>query len=90
LFPKEHGAYGQLLFPIATAFAVGRISLAGLALAGAGACAFIAHEPLLVLIGRRGPRVARDQRSRALRWLAVFAGAALVSGGLAAAFVPGR
>jgi YwiC-like protein len=88
LFPKEHGAYGQLLFPIATAFAIGRITLPGLALAGAGICAFIAHEPLLVLIGRRGPRAAREQGSRALRWATAFAGAALILGVLAAAFLP--
>jgi len=77
VFPKEHGAYGQLLFPLLTALAIGRRTPAALMLAGAAICAFIAHEPLLVLLGQRGPRAAREQRSRALTWFAVAAIAAL-------------
>jgi YwiC-like protein len=86
MFPKEHGAYGQLLFPIGTAFAVGGISWSAAALAAAAVCAFLAHEPLLVLIGQRGPRARRELRARAWRWFgatagagALFAAAALVT-----------
>ena len=88
MFPKEHGAYGQLLFPIATAVAIGRFTPAAVALALASVCAFIAHEPLLVLLGQRGPRAARDQRGQAWWWLAAFAAAALFFGAMAVATVP--
>jgi hypothetical protein len=81
VFPKEHGAYGQLLFPLLTAIAIGRRTPAALLLAGAAICAFVAHEPLLVLLGQRGPRAAREQRSRAVAW---FAAAAVGAIGLAA------
>jgi YwiC-like protein len=73
VFPKEHGAYGQLLFPLLTALAVGRRTPAALLLCGAAVLAFVAHEPLLVLLGQRGPRAAREQRSRATAWFAVSA-----------------
>jgi uncharacterized membrane protein HdeD (DUF308 family) len=85
MFPKEHGAYGQLLFPIATAFAIGGFSWSALALAAAAVCAFVAHEPLLVLIGQRGPRAQRELRLRAWRWLAGVGGAALIAGVVAVA-----
>jgi hypothetical protein len=78
VFPKEHGAYGQLLFPLLTALAIGRRTPAALLLAGAAICAFVAHEPLLVLLGQRGPRAAREQRSRAIAWFAVAAVGAIV------------
>ena len=78
MFPKEHGAYGQLLFPLLTALAVGRRTPAALLLAGAALCAFVAHEPLLVLLGQRGPRAAREQRSRAVVWFAIAGVAAVV------------
>jgi hypothetical protein len=76
MFPKEHGAYGQLLFPIATAFVIGHFSWSAAALALAAVCTFIAHEPLLVLLGQRGPRAQRELRGRAWRWLAAWGSAA--------------
>jgi len=48
-------------------------------------CAFLAHEPLLVLLGQRGARAAREQRTQAWRWFATSAFAAAVCG--AGAFV---
>jgi hypothetical protein len=71
MFPKEHGAYGQLLFPLITALAVGRPGAAAFAFAAAALFAFLAHEPLLVLLGQRGPRARQDAGPRALRWFAV-------------------
>jgi hypothetical protein len=62
--------------PLATALAIGRPGLAALTWAGAVACAFLAHEPLLVLLGRRGVRAARSERARAWRWLAAYAAGA--------------
>lgn len=88
MFPKEHGAYGQLLFPIATTLAIGHVRLPAVALALAACAAFIAHEPLLVLIGQRGPRAARDQRGRAWRWFGVSATASVVFGIIAVTTSP--
>jgi hypothetical protein len=85
MWPKEHGAYGQLLFPLGTALAVGRPGGAALLLALSALCAFFAHEPLVVLLGQRGPRAARDQRARAMRWLGSFAAASTLCGATAIA-----
>lgn len=79
MLPKEHGAYGQLLFPIVTALGVGRPGAAAWLLAAAAICAFLAHEPLLVLLGQRGARAAREQRRLASVSFGFFAVAAAVS-----------
>jgi len=49
MFPKEHGAYGQLLFPLATSLLVAGVTGAALLTAVAACAAFLSHEPLLVL-----------------------------------------
>jgi len=87
MFPREHGAYGQLLLPLVTALAIGRPGAAALALALAIGAAFLAHEPLLVLLGQRGGRAARDQRWPAWRWFTAFGAIAVALGGAAAAMV---
>lgn len=78
MFPREHGAYGQLLFPLVTALAIARPGASAFALAGAAIATFIAHEPLLVLLGQRGARAARAERRRALAWFGGFGVAAVV------------
>jgi hypothetical protein len=83
LFPKEHGAYGQVLFPLIAAFAVAGHSTAGVLLAAAVAAGFLAHEPALVLLGHRGPRAKRELRRRALGWLACWALTGAASGVIA-------
>jgi hypothetical protein len=80
MFPKEHGAYGQLLFPIATALVIGKPGVAALTLVSAALCAFLAHEPLLVLIGERGVRAAREHRAEAWRWFGACVALSAVSG----------
>ncbi len=73
LAPKEHGAYGQLGIPLLTALSMGSPTpVAGLLLA-ASVAAFLLHEPVLVLLGRRGGRAAREHGPRARRWLVVSA-----------------
>src|SRR5205823_6340503 len=72
LLPKEHGAYGQLLFPLITAMAVGRPGVAAWSFAAAAVCAFLAHEPLLLLLGQRGPCARRERQDDAVRWFAAF------------------
>src|SRR5262245_28487506 len=69
MLPREHGAYGQLLFPLVTALAVGWPTVAAYGLAVAGIALFVAHEPLLVVMGQRGVRAEREQTRRAWRWL---------------------
>ena len=88
MLPREHGAYGQLLFPLATALALGLPGLGALLLSAGAVCAFLAHEPLLVLIGQRGARAARDQRAQAWRWFACSGSAAALCGAGALAALP--
>ncbi|MFO0559899.1 MAG: YwiC-like family protein [Polyangiales bacterium] len=77
LLPKEHGAWPQLLLPLATAL-LARPSLASGLVACAAVAAFFAHEPVLVLRGLRGKGALDRERPRALRWL-ICATAAAVS-----------
>jgi hypothetical protein len=80
VLPKEHGAYGQLLFPLGTALALGQPGIGAVLVTVAAVSAFLAHEPLLVLLGQRGPRAARDERERARRWFASSAVVAALCG----------
>lgn len=89
MLPKEHGAYGQLLFPLVTAAAMGRPTLAAVALIITATATFLAHEPLIVLAGARGPRARRDDGARARRWLMAVAAIALVGGLTALTTMPG-
>jgi hypothetical protein len=80
MIPREHGAYAELLFPMATVFLGGAPSGSTWLLAiGATAC-FFANEPLLVLFGQRGSRVRREDGDRAKRALLIFSLAALSAG----------
>ena len=79
LWPKEHGAYGQLAFPLVTGFAVAGLSVGGVLTAAAVLAGFIAHEPAAVLLGLRGPRARRELRRPAT----VLLTACSVTGGIA-------
>jgi hypothetical protein len=84
LAPREHGAYGQLGFPLLTALCAAWPRPAGLLLAASAALLFLAHEPALVAFGRRGQRVREEEGARALRALLLLlvAGGALGGAGL--------
>ncbi len=69
LAPREHGAYGQLVFPLTTALAAARPHAAAWSLATAAVLVFLAHEPWLVATGRRGRRATEDDGPRARRRL---------------------
>jgi hypothetical protein len=77
LLPREHGAYGQLAVPLLTGLVLAHGRLAALSCAAAAVAAFLAHEPLLVMLGHRGPKAKRelgsDARVALIRAL-VFAG----------------
>ena len=80
LIPREHGAYGQLGFPILTVLAAGRPSLAAMLLVVASAAAFVAHEPMLVQMGHRGPRAKRELAQQARRMLWATSALAIAAG----------
>ncbi|HKE85207.1 MAG TPA: YwiC-like family protein [Vicinamibacterales bacterium] len=84
MLPREHGAYGQLAFPLITSFAVAGFSTAATLIGLSAVAAFLVHEPLLVLLGRRGVRAGRDHRRAAIGALGgagIFAiGAGLIAG----------
>lgn len=88
LLPREHGAYGQLALPLCTALACVAPSLAGVCFATASVLAFLAHEPLLVALGQRGPRATREDGPRARRLLALLGGGALATGVAALLLAP--
>jgi len=88
MLPKEHGAYGQMALPLATAMAAAGASASSLLLSAAVVAGFLAHEPLLVLLGRRGSRARRESSRRARRWLATTAMTAAGTGVLGAWSMP--
>ena len=90
MLPKEHGAYGQLLFPLVTALAVGRPGAAALALSASAVAIFLSHESLLVLLGQRGQRAAREHGAAARRWFAAFAAVGAAAGLPAIVLMPAR
>jgi hypothetical protein len=69
LLPKEHGAYGQISFPIVTALAITGVSLAPVTIALATVATFLAHEPAAIVLGLRGARARRDVGRCAVGWL---------------------
>jgi MFS family permease len=85
LAPREHGAYGQLGAPLVTALAIGRPGVVAIALAAAAVAVFLAHEPVIVLLGGRGARVRSEHGARARRRLLLLAVAAAALAGVALA-----
>lgn len=79
LWPREHGAYVQLLVPLATALAIGVPTTPSLVLAAAAIAAFLANEPLLVILGHRGRRLQEEAGARARPRLVMFASTGVVT-----------
>jgi len=88
LFPREHGAYGQLGFPVAAAVASGIPTAPALLLIVAFLAAFVAHEPLLVLLGHRGPRARRELYDSAVQTLVWTGATAVADAAIALYFMP--
>jgi YwiC-like protein len=80
MLPREHGAYFQLAFPLVTSLVVARVSPAAVFIAMAVVCGFLAHEPLLLLLGGRGVRARQASGWRASIWLATTLIAMLAAG----------
>ena len=81
MVPREHGAYAELLFPIAAVFLGGSPTPSAWLIAIAVVACFVMNEPLLVLFGQRGSRALREDRDYARRALLLYVLVAVVSGG---------
>lgn len=79
-FPREHGAYAELLFPLMGAFIIGAANAAAAAISLATIAAFVIHEPVWVVLGRRGSRSRREHGRDARRFLLVVTLVAVASG----------
>ena len=88
MWPKEHGAYGQLAFPLITGLAVGGVTFPVMLTMVAAVAAFLSFEPALVLLGHRGPRARRDHGRRAVAWLAAVGSVAVAAGAAAVWLAP--
>ena len=80
MMPREHGAYFMLLLPLISVLLGGRPRSAAALWTLAALSAFVAHEPLLVLAGRRGKRAKRDTGRDARTQLWVWSTLAIVFG----------
>lgn len=80
LLPKEHGAYAQLGFPLATGLALAGFSPAAMALGASAFFLFLANEPLAILLGVRGPRLRQKLEKPARVRGGVLVGAGFVLG----------
>jgi hypothetical protein len=77
LLPREHGAYFQLGIPLIISYLRCAANLAMVELTVAAALAFLANEPLLVVLGHRGRRLYDQDGDRARLSLAVLIPAAI-------------
>jgi len=88
LWPREHGAWGQMAMPLATGLALGSPGASAWLFALAAALAFLAHEPALVLLGSRGLRAEKEDGPLARRLVALLGGGAAVAGLAATVLAP--
>ena len=79
-WPREHGAYAELLFPIASGLLLGRPGFVAFALAFAAVLLFLANEPLLVMRGHRGARLREELGTAARRHFALLVTVAALCG----------
>lgn len=80
LAPREHGAYGQLGVPLVASLALSTPNVASIGLAIGAVATFLAHEPLLILLGQRGTKARTQDGPRAARRLQLLALLAVVGG----------
>jgi hypothetical protein len=88
LLPKEHGTYGELLFPLITALGIGGVTTGGVLVALAALAGYLAHESVAVLAGLRGPRARRDHAPEARWGLATLGTLCAILGGAGLAALP--
>jgi hypothetical protein len=90
LWPREHGAYAQLGFPLVTGLIYGHGQAGALAFAVAAVAIFLAHEPMAVIMGMRGVRLRDTLVGPSRRRLWVLAVVVVLALGTAALVAPGR
>jgi hypothetical protein len=83
LWPREHGAYAQLAAPLISALLIAVPTTVSVLLACAAVMAFLTNEPLLVVLGHRGPRPRAADGARARRRLLVLGGLSCALAGVA-------
>ena len=93
LLPREHGAYAELSFPLASALLAALVTPGGSlpAVIGFGVAAiglFLLNEPVLLLLGYRGTAARREEGSRARRMTLLLILVAISSGLLALGAAP--
>jgi hypothetical protein len=81
--PKEHGAYGQLAFPQLAALTAVGVTVTSALWTLTKTAAFLGHEPLLVLLGRRGTRRRGEESRAAARVIGVIAAIGMMAGAAA-------
>lgn len=87
LHPKEHGAYAILGVPLVAALCIEKINAVVVLIMVAAIAGFMAHEPLMIAMGRRGRRALLAAPQAASRFsLLMFV--ALWSGGMAIWWAP--
>jgi len=67
-FPREHGAYAQLAFPLVTGLIWAVPTVSTLSLALASVAFFLANESAAILLGARGKRLKEQEGPRARVW----------------------
>lgn len=80
LWPREHGAYAQLGAPLLCALLVRAPTLPAILVASGAVFAFLANEPLLVVLGHRGRRMLETESGRARVRLTCVGSLALLAG----------
>lgn len=88
LWPREHGAYIQLLVPLVTSLLATGATRSGVMLALGAGFAFLASEPLRVVCGGRGPRLQHVAGARARSRLVLLGTLAMIAGGTGLALAP--
>lgn len=80
LLPREHGVYAEVGFPLLTVLGLGSLTTSGALLATSVVAAFLLHEPVIVLLGRRGRRTKARLEWRAKVQAVVLGAAAFTCG----------
>jgi hypothetical protein len=90
LLPREHGAYAQLGFPLLTGLILARGAPGAVAFTGAAIAAFLAHEPMAIIMGVRGVRLRDALVGSARRRLWLLGGLGVLALMAAIFLAPGR
>ncbi len=80
LYPREHGAYAQLVFPLLSGLVLGSPGRVSFLFAAAAVMLFLANEPAALLLGVRGKRLQLEFAEPAKRALVLRGGLGGIAG----------